>query len=68
MIMVAKQNERQDAYRRLGRVEEAMDVGALHPPVVKEQTNANDLTLDALNKMAERQSAKIAKYRSSYKR
>ena len=65
MIMVAKLNERQDAYRRLGRVEEAMDVGALHTPVDKEQTNANDLTLDALNKMAERQSAKIAKYRSS---
>ena len=38
MIMVARLNERQDAYQRLGRVEEAMEVGALHPPVDKEQT------------------------------
>ena len=38
MIMVARLNERQDAYHRLGRVEEAMEVGALHHSVDKEQT------------------------------
>ena len=54
MIMVARLNELQDAYQRLGRVEEAMEVCAVHPPVDKEQTKAKDLTLDALNKSVER--------------
>ena len=35
MIMVAKVNERHNAYQRLDRVEEAMEVRALHPPLIK---------------------------------
>ena len=35
MIMVARLNERQDVYQRLDRVEEAMEVRALHPPLIK---------------------------------
>ena len=65
MIMVARLNERQDAYQRLGSVEEAMEVGALHHPVDKEQTKTKELTLDALNKTVERLNTKIAKFRSS---
>ena len=61
MIMVARLNERQDAYQRLGRVEEAMEVGALHPHVEKEQTKPNDVTLDALTKTVERLNTKISK-------
>ena len=65
MIMVARLNERQDAYQRLGRVEEAMEVGALHHQVDKERTKTKELTLDALNKTVERLNTKIAKFRSS---
>ena len=32
--MVARLNERQYAYRRIGRVEGAMEVGELHPPLL----------------------------------
>ena len=35
MIMAARLNERQDAYQRLERVEEAKEVRALHPPLIK---------------------------------
>ena len=41
MVMVARLNERQDAYQRLGRVEETMEVGALHPSIDKKQPKAN---------------------------
>ena len=32
--MVDRLNERQYAYRRLGRMEGTMEVGALHPPLL----------------------------------
>ena len=65
IIMVARLNERQYEYQRLGRVEEAMEVGALHPHVEKEPTKPNDLTLDALTKTVERLNTKSIKVRSS---
>ena len=61
MVMVARLNERQDAYQRLGRVEEAVEVGAVHPFVDKKPPKANDLTLDELTKTVERLNTKLAK-------
>ena len=54
-------NEHQDAYQRLGRVEETMEVDVLHSPVDKERTKANDLTLDWLTETVERINTNIAK-------
>ena len=65
MIMVARLNERQDAYQRLGGVEEAMEVGVLHHPVDKEQTKTKEFTLDALNKTVERLNTKLLQFRSN---
>ena len=57
IALVARLNERQDAYQRLGRQEEPMEVGALGPPA----NNSQFKTLSDLSLAVERLSTKIAK-------